>query len=139
MQLNNSFDLFGAYELNLPQLKVIYEHSEEAPVLFIDDGSGVPVTRSLVYSQAEVDEAAADGDADQVLLVNDQTIEKGYVYVAEAYRGQGVYTAVLKVEGKWWDCDVVSEGCAYEVKLTDEEVEKLVNDYIAADLAEDEE
>lgn len=135
MQITNVFNMFDAHELNLPQLKVIFEQSDhELPVLCLNNDLS---ERSIVYSQAEADEAAADGDADQVLLVNEQTIEKGYVFVAQAYRGEGVYNAVLKVGGKWWDCDVVSEGAAYEVNFTDEEVEKLVNDYIAADLAGD--
>lgn len=138
MNLTNSFDLFTAHEKALPQLKVVFEHSSdeiELPILCLD-ATDVDV-RNLVYSQAEYDETVAeDGTA---LLVNDQTIEKGYVYVADAYRGTGVYNAVLKVDGKWWDCDVVCEGVAYEVKLTDEEVEQLVNEYIAADLAGEEE
>lgn len=126
MELNNGFDMFDSHESGLPQLKVIIEHDiAELPILCLNAQDSV---RNLAYSESEVGE-----EEDEFLLVNDQTIEKGYVFVANAYRGEGVYNAVLKVDGKWWDCDVVSEGVAYEIVLSDEEVEQLISAYQALD------
>lgn len=126
MQVNNVFNMFDAHELGLAQLKVIIEHDlAELPILCLNAENSV---RNLAYSESEVGE-----EEDEFLLVNDQTIEKGYLFVADAYRGEGVYNAVLKVGGKWWDCDVVSEGVAYEIVLSDEEVEALIAEYQALD------
>lgn len=134
MQITNVFSIFDASKLSLPNVSVHQEHDmdtfyERHELVFVEG------EKTIAYSEADIDE-----DPDQFILINDETIQKAYLFEAFAYRGTGCYNGFVKVDGKWWDCDFVSEGQASQVDISDEEMAKLIaeNDEAVGD-EEDEE
>lgn len=121
MQIINVFSIFDASELTLPNVSVHPEHNldtfyERNELVFVDGAE-----RTIAYSQQDIGE-----EEDEYLLINDETIEKAYLFEATAYRGTGCYCGFVKVDGKWWECDFVSEGQATQVDISDEDMAVLV-------------
>jgi len=129
MQIQNVFSIFDASELTLPAAKVLQE-PEDMDEFYSKLTYAVGPELTIEYSVGD--------EMEGVLVINDETIQKAYLFEATAYRGTGVYGGLVKVEGKWFDCDFVSEGQASELDMTDEEIEAFIAE-VTTDLEEDEE
>lgn len=129
-QIQNVFSIFDASELTLPAIKVLQEPED------MDN-----FYSKLVYVEGDelTIEYSVGDEMEGVVVVNDETIQKAYLFESTAYRGTGVYGGLVKVDGKWFDCDFVSEGMAGELDMTDEEIEAFLVEVMADQDEEDEE
>lgn len=95
--MSDVFEFFDGREGS----KYVHKHINVEQVPFSADGDPVP----LGY----------DDDSSEKLSLDDGNIEKAYLCFEDGYRGHGVYLAFVKVNGEWYECDVVSEGVAYKI------------------------
>lgn len=72
-------------------------------------------------SQELLEQLDIFGDEERVLDEVIENCDKAYLFLESGYRGNVCYGGfALTVDGKWYNCDLVSEGVAYEIPNFDE-------------------
>lgn len=101
-----------------PQFTVVNDSCEEFD---IDHEYDRPT--NIAYNSEEEVDYSEDGS--KALLVTENTVEKAYLFVSDAYRGVGAYEGIAKINGVWYYLDIVSEGVAYKINNLDVEQELI--------------